>query len=420
MGLTEDQQNDLHKAVLAYLKENKYMAAFDAFKEECKVTPESKRGILSAKWRSIMKLQKQILELEKTNTQLKEDSNSSEPSKKDNSVRLPRAPAKYSCGGHRDVVTCVKFHPSGNGLAASCGEDSLIKVWDTEQGKEEKTMTGHQDAVQSIAFNPTGATLASCSADLTIKIWELDEYRCIKTLKGHEHNISWVAFTKDGKNLLSCSRDTTIKFWDLSIGVCRETIKGHTDWVRQVIVSPDGSTFASCAHDLTIKLWSMETKECTKTISAHEHIIESIAFSNAAVDAVIFNNVLPKEERKRRKEAALNEEKKTDATGGLYLLSGSRDKTIKLWELETETCLLELKGHSNWVRSVSFHPGGQFIISASDDKSIRVWDLTKGGECVRVLEGAHEPFVTSVDAPKNLPLIASGGTDNMVRFWECR
>lgn len=426
MGLSEDQLNDLHKAILAYLKENKYNEAFDAFKDECKLTPESKKGILSAKWRSIMKLQKQILELEKINSQLLEDCNSSEPSKKDNSQRLPRVPPKFACTGHRDVVTCVRFHPAGNGLVASCGEDSLIKMWDSEQGREEKTMTGHQDAVQSIAFHPSGATLASCSADLTIKIWDTEAYRCTKTLTGHEHNISCVTYSKDGKQLISCSRDTTIRFWSVATGVCTDVVKGHSDWVRQVIVSPDGKQFVSCAHDLTVKVWDMEEKKQTASFTPHEHIVEAIAFSNALVDDVIFNHVIPKEERTRIKEEALKaveskeEVKKEANVGGKYLLTASRDKTIKLWALKTQNCLLELKGHSNWVRAVCFHPGGQFVLSASDDKNIRVWDLTKEGECVRVLETAHEPFVTSLDAPKNLPLIASGGTDNLVKFWECK
>ena len=105
---------------------------------------------------------------------------------------------------------------------------------------------------------------------------------------------------------------------------------------------------------------------------------------------------------------------------GRYLVSGSRDRTIKLWDLEKSTCVLTLKGHTNWVRSVVFHPGGQFIISASDDKTIRVWDLTKQGECVRVIDNAHDLFVSAIDIPKRLPLFASGGVDNMVKVWEMK
>jgi WD40 repeat protein len=71
---------------------------------------------------------------------------------------------------------------------ASSSEDATIKLWDYETGKFEKTLKGHTDVVQKVAFslpNEDGESLlASCAADLTIKLWETNEFACIKTLKG--------------------------------------------------------------------------------------------------------------------------------------------------------------------------------------------------------------------------------------------
>ncbi len=61
-----------------------------------------------------------------------------------------------------------------------------------------------------------------------------------------------------------------------------------------------------------------------------------------------------------------------------YVASGSRDKTIKLWETRNGRCVLTLSGHDNWVTDLVFHPNGKFLISTSDDKSIRIWDLSNG------------------------------------------
>ena len=58
-----------------------------------------------------------------------------------------------------------------------------------------------------------------------------------------------------------------------------------------------------------------------------------------------------------------------------YLASGSRDKTIRIWEVKNARCVITLIGHDNWVTDVCFHPGGRYLISVSDDKSLRVWDL---------------------------------------------
>ena len=78
-----------------------------------------------------------------------------------------------------------------------------------------------------------------------------------------------------------------------------------------------------------------------------------------------------------------------------YLASGSRDKTIKIWEVKNARCVITLVGHDNWVTDLCFHPGGRFLISVSDDKSLRCWDLTSG-RCTKKLLNIHNHFVTSV------------------------
>ena len=59
---------------------------------------------------------------------------------------------------------------------------------------------------------------------------------------------------------------------------------------------------------------------------------------------------------------------------GNRIISGSEDKTVKVWNVENELCLNSLEGHSNWVKSVCFSGDGNIIVSGSEDKSIIVWD----------------------------------------------
>uniref|UniRef100_A0ACB8ECD9 Uncharacterized protein n=1 Tax=Sphaerodactylus townsendi TaxID=933632 RepID=A0ACB8ECD9_9SAUR len=103
---------------------------------------------------------------------------------------------------------------------------------------------------------------------------------------------------------------------------------------------------------------------------------------------------------------------------GPFLLSGSRDKTIKMWDISTGMCLMTLVGHDNWVRGVLFHSGGKFILSCADDKTLRVWDY-KNKRCMKTLN-AHEHFVTSLDFHKTAPYVVTGSVDQTVKVWECR
>ena len=65
----------------------------------------------------------------------------------------------------------------------SSSEDATIKVWDYETGDFERTLKGHTDAVQDLAFDHSGKFHASCSADLTIRLSDLEGFECIKTLE---------------------------------------------------------------------------------------------------------------------------------------------------------------------------------------------------------------------------------------------
>jgi len=101
-----------------------------------------------------------------------------------------------------------------------------------------------------------------------------------------------------------------------------------------------------------------------------------------------------------------------------YLVSASRDKTIKIFQLSTGACVLTLVGHDNWVRAVAWHISGKYIISCSDDRSIKVWDIAQK-RCCKTLSDAHPHFVTCMGVNYRGTHIASGSVDLGVKVWEC-
>jgi WD40 repeat protein len=101
---------------------------------------------------------------------------------------------------------------------------------------------------------------------------------------------------------------------------------------------------------------------------------------------------------------------------GRRIVSGSWDRTVRVWDADSGRRLAVLRGHENRVTSVAFDPNGRRIISGSDDQTVRVWDADSGRE-LAVLRG-HRKLVTSVAFDPNSRRIVSGSSDGTVRVWD--
>ncbi len=101
---------------------------------------------------------------------------------------------------------------------------------------------------------------------------------------------------------------------------------------------------------------------------------------------------------------------------GKTLVSGSRDKTIKLWNVETGKEIRTLKGHDSYVYSVNFSPDGKTLVSGSWDKTIKLWNVETGKE-IRTLKG-HDSYVYSVNFSPDGKTLVSGSWDNTIKLWK--
>jgi WD40 repeat protein len=101
---------------------------------------------------------------------------------------------------------------------------------------------------------------------------------------------------------------------------------------------------------------------------------------------------------------------------GKQIVSGSSDKTVRLWDVATGAALQRLEGHSDWVWSVAFSPDGKQIVSGSSDETVRLWDVATGA-ALQKLEG-HSGWVRSVAFSLDGKQIVSGSEDKTVRLWD--
>ena len=101
---------------------------------------------------------------------------------------------------------------------------------------------------------------------------------------------------------------------------------------------------------------------------------------------------------------------------GRHAVSGSEDNTLRVWDLESNRPPRVLEGHSGAVYAVAVTDDGRIAVSGSDDKTLRVWDL-KGNKLPRVLEG-HSGAVYAVAVTPDGRIAVSGSRDNTLRVWQ--
>eukprot|EP01126_Amoeba_proteus_P063731 TRINITY_DN8813_c0_g1_i1.p1 TRINITY_DN8813_c0_g1~~TRINITY_DN8813_c0_g1_i1.p1 ORF type:complete len:226 (+),score=24.85 TRINITY_DN8813_c0_g1_i1:159-836(+) len=147
-----------------------------------------------------------------------------------------------------------------------------------------------------------------------------------------------VVFHPDGSKVLSCSCDNSIRMWNLE-GTLLNCLLGHTGTVYRAVFQTQNRVI-SASFDRTVKIWEISEE---MIVNAHEARILSTAFS----------------------------------PDGKLLATGSRDKTIKIWDTETGKKVNLFHGHISNVFGLCWSPDGKYLVSASRDYTVRIWNLNR-------------------------------------------
>jgi len=306
---------------------------------------------------------------------------------------LPGVKLLRTLEGHKGDVNSVAFDPTGQTLASG-SDDNTVKLWEPASGKLLRTLEGHTARVYSVPFDPTGQTLASGSTDETVKLWERSSGKLLRTLVGHKNIVYSVAFDPTGQTLASGSLDQTVKLWEPASGKLFRTLEGHMAHVNSVAFDPTGQTLASGSADSTVKLWEPASGKLLRTLEGHRAPVYSVA---------------------------LDPTRQT-------LASGSGDNTVKLWEPASGKLLRTLEGHTGNVDRVAFSRDGQLLASKSYDGSLRLWRCDTW-ETVAVIPETRVRglWIPALAFHPTLPLVATAGSApdtredkgcRLVHLWE--
>ncbi|PSB43226.1 hypothetical protein C7B80_24915 [Cyanosarcina cf. burmensis CCALA 770] len=105
---------------------------------------------------------------------------------------------------------------------------------------------------------------------------------------------------------------------------------------------------------------------------------------------------------------------------GKYLISGSNDRTVRLWDLQTGQLIRLLKGHKERVKYLRVSEDGNLIISGSADSTLKIWEI-ETGNCIRTIKTSQNPqtVLNAIAINASQHTIATGSTSvqGTVKLW---
>lgn len=364
-------------------------------------------------------------------------------------------------------MLCCIFHPSQL-LLISAGDDSQIKIWDLISKTCVATLQAHFSAVTCLSISEDGWTLLSGGRDGVVVVWNLRDYSKMATIPVYEAIESLVALPKSmctniklasknsivfatggEKGVVRCWRSDTatcisheldnmpapavagsivelcvsgsretpyaliaatedcrllhLDIHDMNIGLYRQFI-GNNDEVTDVrfiasAQSGQSSRLAVATNSEHIHIFDSNTLSCIDTLSGHKEAVLSLGYIRKA-------------------------------SGIDLLASGSKDTSVRVWDVSSEqkaACIAVGTGHVSAVTAVSFSnkPESNFLISGGADKLLRAWNVPEPSDdgspqslsAIAAIP-AHDKDINAVCVAPNDLLVASASQDRSIKVWK--
>jgi WD40 repeat protein len=209
---------------------------------------------------------------------------------------------------------------------------------------------------------------------------------------------------------------------------------GNQRWIQSVAFNNNGTRIASGGDDGDVRLWNAKTREPIGVMTDDHHQVWSVAFSPDGHHIASANN----DTNEGSTDYTINiwdadsphtppMGKLTGHTGQVYsvafpdiyhVVSGSYDRSVRLWDIKANRQVARLTGHENSVLSVGFGHDGQWIVSAGSDGTVRLWDVATQKPIGTPMEAhAHGNWVFSVAYSSDSQRIVSGDWEGNLRLW---
>uniref|UniRef100_A0A8C7VSR2 Striatin n=1 Tax=Oncorhynchus mykiss TaxID=8022 RepID=A0A8C7VSR2_ONCMY len=316
---------------------------------------------------------------------------------------------KFTLRSHFDSIRGLAFHPV-EPVLVTASEDHTLKLWNLQKTAPAKNFPVFcRGAVLCVTMSSTGEQCFSGGVDGTIQSWNtpnpnIDPYDSYEpsvlrgALLGHTDSVWGVVYSSAHQRLLSCSGDGTVRLWNAAntspaLAVFNE--KGELGVPTSVdLVCSEPAHMVTSFSTGEIGLFNMETRQLIlkldQTGDYNSHLPSPCKINKVLSHPTLPITITAQEDRhiqffdNNTGKCIHSMVAHLDAVtslavdpNGLYLMSGSHDCSIRLWNMESKTCIQEFTAHrkksDEAIHDVAFHPTKCYIGSAGADALAKVF-----------------------------------------------
>lgn len=294
--------------------------------------------------------------------------------------------------GHTGQVTSCAFDPE-NRFFVTGSSDRTIKVWDTITSELQYTLTSHIMSVTDMAISARHPYLFSVSEDKTVKCWDLEKNSVIRDYHGHLSAVYSVDVHPDLDIIVTGGRDSSVRVWDIRTRLPIHVLTGHRSFVNKVKCESDEPQVISCSSDSTVKTWDLRMGKVTDTITYHAKSVRSFCVNEDKHELVSGSSdgvkkftldckflqdwQVPKHDVLEHGNLIIN----TLSTKDGVVFAGFDDGKFAFWDWETgemfqngqQPVVPGSLANEGGILCSTFDQSGEMLVSGSIDKSIRIW-----------------------------------------------
>ena len=285
--------------------------------------------------------------------------------------------------GHRSAIRCLDLTPDNSLLLSGSGE--MVKIWDVVSG----TCVGSMESgyVLSVYCVRDGKNVVVGCKSGSIEVFSMERNRKIQEIQAHEGAVWMICGNPNSQNVVvSAGADKEVRYWSLNLHKGDLQLRlvdsfSLKDEILAVGFSPNGKFLCAALMDCTIQVLYADTRKYCLSLYAHKLPVTCFDVSS-------------------------------DST---ILLSGSADKSVKLWGLDFGDCHKSILAHDQGIMSVKFLPETHYFFSVSKDHLVKYWDGDRHQLIMTLVGHAADVYALVVSAQGDF--VVTGGGDYAIRVW---